>query len=112
MRATSARIARRALWRVASPLDPGEWIGVAGLVVVVGGGVVGGIRAITKKIHDRIDSVEGDMKEWDKLHAAHTTELAVVKTCQENTRVTLDEIKETAAKVNDKLDKVLLAIQK
>lgn len=104
--ATSVPIARRGCSRVASPtLDVGEWLGIIGALVAVVGGLVGWI-------HQRINLVEGEMKEWAKLNAAQDVQLERLKTCGENTAATLAEIKETAIKVNDKLDAVLLAIQK
>lgn len=101
-----------------TPLDVGDWIGIVG---VIGGGVgtlLAWFRSSQKKIHDRIDHVEGDMKDWDKLHADHATQLAVVKTCQENTRANLETIQETTRDTNANLKdlaetvtQVLLAIK-
>lgn len=101
-----------------SPLDAGEWVGIIGLI----GGGIGALAALFRsnngKIHGRIDGVEVEMKEWDKLHADHATQLAVVKVCQENTRDRLEKIDETTRDSNQNLKdlsetvtKVLLAIQ-
>jgi hypothetical protein len=95
-----------------SPLDVGEWIGIVGLVSAAVGWIAAWIRRYVNSVKVRIDLLEVDMKEWDKLHAAHNTQLAVVENCQEHTRVTLEKIQETAVKVDDKLDKVLLALVK
>lgn len=100
-------------------LDTGDWIGLIVTCLIAGaGGAMAFFRRGTQKLNDRIDLVEEDMKEWDKLHAEHNTQLAVVKTCQENTQERLEQIDETTRDTNQSikdlsntLTQVLLAIQ-
>ena len=58
------------------------------------------------------------MKSWQDMHADHNTDLAVLKTCQENTEQRLNEINETTRDTNQSLKEVsqtvtqvLLALQ-
>lgn len=100
-------------------LDLSDYVSLAVTAIIAGmGGAVGFFRNSNKKRDDRLDAMEKEMKEWDKLHAEHNTELAVVKTCQQNTAERLEKIDETTHDTNAKLDKlsdaltqVLLAIK-
>lgn len=101
-------------------LDIGDWVGLAGTALLAGiGGAMAWFRTSTAKLHARMQTVEDEMKEWDRLHAAHTTQLAVVETCQQNTAERLGKIDETTRDTNAKIEhlnetltQVLLAIQR
>ena len=43
------------------------------------------------------------MKNWHNKHAVHDTDIAVVKTCQENTSEQLAKINETTRDTNENL---------
>lgn len=89
---------------------------------VVGGAIAGILTGVSaamawfgstkKRMYVRIGIVEEDMKALIALHAKHTTELAVMQACQENTAQQLEEIKDANLAMNNKLDAVLLAIRK
>ena len=93
-------------------IDVGDWLGIGGLAVTVVGSVVGGVKAMLGKRDDRLTALE-------QGHHDQVTQLAVLKTCQENIHFRLDEIKQEiqvsaengADRVNDKFAQVLEAIK-
>jgi hypothetical protein len=85
----------------------GEWIGLAVTSGIAGmGGAMAWFKNNNLKRDERLTAVEDGMKEWDKLHAAHNTQLAVVETCQINTRDRLESIDETTSDTNRKIEKL------
>ena len=55
------------------------------------------------RMNARIDFLEADMRKWDENHAEHSTQLAVLTNCQENTAQSLVEIKVTTRDTNEAL---------
>lgn len=84
-------------------LSTGDWLGIGGLAATVAGAVVGGVKGMLGKRDERITALELG-------HHDQTTQLAVLQTCQENTNVHLEQIRETTRDTNDKLDMVLASL--
>jgi len=102
-------------------LDIGDWLSLA--VVSVGGGVscaMAWFKASNKKRDAAIEGIQEQMKDYEKLLAAHATQLAVQQACQENINEKLGEIKESvqntalqgAHSVNTQLAAVMNEVQK
>lgn len=81
-------------------LSTGDWLGIGGLASAVVGSVVGGVKSMLNKRDERLTALETG-------HHDQTTQLAVLKTCQENTREHLEQIREATQGTSDKLDLVL-----
>lgn len=96
-----------------SKLDFSDWFAVAVAAIVSGMvGAMGWFSSTSRKLDERIMGVEAEMREWDAKQAAHSTDLAVVKTCQENTAERLAEITEATHATNHKLDRLIDALLK
>jgi len=94
-------------------LTIGEWLTVGAASLIAGiGGAMSWFNGTKKDLIQRMNELESKQEDITMLHNDHQTQLAVVKSCQENTRMTLDELKETARDVNQKLDQVLLGLQR
>jgi ABC-type nickel/cobalt efflux system permease component RcnA len=102
-----------------SKLDFSDWFAVVSAALVSGvGAAMAWFSAGKNRMNARLDFLEADMRQWDQKHADHTTEIAVVQTCQENTARQLEEIGITTRDTNENLKElsqtvtqVLLAIQ-
>lgn len=102
-----------------SKLDLSDWISVIGASVLSGvGAAAAWFNSSKNRLHARLDFVEADMRKWDEAHAIHTTEIAIVKTCQENTAERLELINQTTRDTNENVKElnqtvtqVLLALQ-
>ena len=96
-----------------SKLDFSDWFAVAVAAIISGmAGAMGWFSSTTRKFDERIMGVEAEMHKWDAKHAVHSTDLAVVKTCQENTAERLAEITEATHDTNHKLDRLIDALFK
>ena len=101
-------------------LDLADWFSVIATAILSGISAAMGWFSYTKrKLVERIEGTEAAMKTLSKDYAEHGTQLAVLKTCQENTEKRLDEIGETTRdtnqnlkELNQTLTQVLLKIQK
>lgn len=96
-------------------------LGVVVSVVLVGmGGAMGWFKWKHQQLNTRLDAVEGTVSrhvlESTKDYSNHTTQLAVIQTCQEETKRRLEGIEETTRDTNQKLDTlvrdVITAIQR
>jgi hypothetical protein len=102
-----------------SKLDFSDWFSVVATSLVAGmGAALGFFRTSNNKRDTRIRQVEDAMRQWDERHATHTTDIAVIETCQENTAKQLEAIGVTTRDTNENLKElsqtvtqVLLAIQ-
>lgn len=83
-------------------LGTGDWLGIGGLAASVVGAIVGGVRTMLGARDARLTTLEHG-------HHDQTTELAVLKTCQENTRDQLAQIRETTRDTNEKIDLLVKA---
>ena len=100
-------------------LDISDWVSVIGSAVVAGiGASMAWFISSKNRLHARLDFVEADMRKWDEAHAGHTTDIAIMKTCQENTAERLETINQTTRDTNENLKElsqtvtqVLLALQ-
>lgn len=100
-------------------LDFADWFSVVGTAIVSGiGGAMAWFSSSKRRMHGRINSLEAAMILWNEKHAVHTTEIAVVQTCQENTAKQLELINETTRDTNasikelsQTITQVLLAVQ-
>lgn len=100
-------------------LDFGDYLAAAVVSVIAGvSGAMAWFNNSRQHIYDRLITVETNMKEWDKLNAAHNVQLERVKTCQENTARQLELIQQSTrdtnrglAELSETVTKVLLAIQ-
>jgi hypothetical protein len=81
-------------------LDAGDWVGLGGLALAVIGSVVGGVKSMFGARDTRITNIENG-------HHEQVTQLAVLQTCQENTRQHLEHIRDSTRDTNDKLDLLL-----
>lgn len=102
-----------------SRLDITDWF------AVVAGGILSGLGSAfvwfsnsKRRIHDRLTTVEHTMTGWSDKHAQHTTDIAVIETCAQNTAKQLEAISLTTRDTNEKLEclsgtitQVLLALQ-
>lgn len=102
-----------------SKIDFADWF------AVVVGGMVSGVGAAMawfssskRRMHDRLSAMDCVMAGWNDRHAKHTTDIAVIQTCQESTAKQLDAIGITTRDTNENLKElsqtitqVLLAIQ-
>lgn len=87
-----------------SKLDFSDWFAVAVAALISGvGGAMAWFSASTTRMTTRLDTMEADMEQWDQKHATHDTDIAVVKTCQENTARQLEEIRVTTRDTNENL---------
>jgi hypothetical protein len=84
--------------------DLSSWLfEIVGSFLVAAG--IGGATMFAKskaKIDGRLDCLE-------EGHSAQATQLEVLKTCQENTRDWLKDIKESTEKTNEKIDVLMEA---
>jgi SpoVK/Ycf46/Vps4 family AAA+-type ATPase len=106
---------------VADPtkFDLSDWVSIIGASVLSGiGAAAAWFNSSKNRLHARLDFVEADMRKWDESHALHTTEIAIVKTIQENTSEQLEKINITTRDTNDNLKElsqqmtqILLSIQ-
>jgi ABC-type nickel/cobalt efflux system permease component RcnA len=105
---------------VADPkLDFADWFAVVATALVSGiGGAMAWFNSSKKRMDARMDFLEADMRKWDESHAKHSTDIAVMETCQENTEKHLADIGLTTRDTNEKIEvlsrtvtQVLLAIQ-
>lgn len=102
-----------------SRLDYSDWLSIVGASVVSGiGAAMAWFNSSKNRLNARLDFVEADMRKWDESHAQHTTEIAIVKTCQENTAERLEAINQTTRDTNENVKElnqtvtqVLLALQ-
>ena len=102
-----------------SKMDLSDWISIIGSSIIAGiGGAMAWFNGSKNKLHARLDFLEADMRKWDESHADHTTQLAVLTNCQDNTEKSLVQIKETTRDTNTALKElsktmtdVLLSIQ-
>jgi len=102
-----------------SKLDLSDWVSIIGSSCIAGvGAAMAWFNGSKNKLHARLDFLEADMRKWDESHAKHSTEIAVVQTCQENTAMQLEAIGLTTRDTNENLKElsqtvtqVLLAIQ-
>ena len=102
-----------------SKLDFADWFTVVATALVSGvGGAMAWFNSSNNKRDARMDFLEADMRKWDESHAKHSTEIAVMETCQENTARQLESIGQTTRDTNENLKElsqtvtqVLLAIQ-
>ena len=78
-------------------MSTGDWLGLGGLAATVIGSVVGGVKSLLGKRDARISQLE-------EGHQNQVTQLAVLQTCQENTREHLEHIREATRDTNEKLD--------
>ena len=85
-------------------------------VVVTGIAGVGSAMAwfshAKKELHTRMAEMECKMEGFTDLHAEHSTQLAVVKSCQANTVLILAELKEGQKEIYVKLDDVLKEVRR
>lgn len=84
-------------------LNTGDWLGIGGLAATVVGSVVGGVKSMLGKRDERLTALENG-------HSEQSTQLAVLKTCQENTREHLEHIRESTRDNNDKLDLLVASL--
>lgn len=84
-------------------MSTGDWLGIGGLAATVVGSVVGGVKGMLGKRDERITALEAG-------HHDQTTQIAIIKTCQENTKEHLEQIRETTRDTNEKLDMVLTSL--
>ena len=90
-------------------LDLGDWLSlIAGGVLSGIGGAMAWFRGEKKLIHARMEKLEGDMQGYTEGHRDHTTQLAVIESCQRNTERRLDELTEMGHAALEKLDSILL----
>ena len=94
-------------------LDLGDWLSlIAGGVLSGIGGAMAWFRGEKKLIYARMEKLEGDMQCYTEGHRAHTTQLAVIESCQRNTERRLDELTEMGHLALDKLDTILIQHRK
>lgn len=84
-------------------MNTSDWLGLGGLAATIVGSVVGGVKGMLGKRDERITALETG-------HHDQATQLAVLRTCQENTKVHLEQIRETTRDTNEKLDMVLASL--
>ena len=85
-------------------LDFADWFSVVATAIVSGvAGAMAFFRQSNAKRDARSEQVRVEMAEWDKQQATHTTQLAVLTNCQENTSEALTEIKATTRDTNEAL---------
>jgi hypothetical protein len=106
---------------VADPtkLDFADWFSVVVAAIVSGvGAAMAWFSGSKRRIHGKIADVEAAMTLWNDRHAKHSTDIAVIETCQENTAKQLESISLTTRDTNENLKElsqtvtqVLLAIQ-
>jgi len=102
-----------------SKLDLSDWISIIGSSIIAGvGGAMAWFNGSKNKLHARLDFLEADMRKWDESHADHSTQIAVLTNCQDNTEKSLVQIKETTRDTNESIKdlsktvtQVLLSIQ-
>jgi hypothetical protein len=102
-----------------SKFDLSDWISIIGASALSGiGAAMAWFNSSKNRLNARLDFVEADMRKWDESHAGHTTEIAIVKTCQENTAERLEIINQTTRDTNENMKElsqtitqVLLALQ-
>jgi hypothetical protein len=83
-------------------MDLSDWISIIGSSIIAGvGGAMAWFNSSKNRLHARIDFLEADMRKWDESHADHTTQIAVLSTCQENTSRQLESINVTTRDTND-----------
>jgi hypothetical protein len=82
------------------------------------GGAMAWFNSSNNKRDARMDFLEADMRNWDAAHAKHSTDIAVIETCQEATAKHLESIWQTTRDTNENLKElsqtvtqVLLALQ-
>ena len=91
----------------------GEWLAAAVATILSAlGGTLGGMRYGKTQLLLQIGALRDDMNN-------HTTQLAVLKTCQANTEARLGEIKETTEatnaevkQLNQNLTQILISMSK
>lgn len=84
---------------MASPdkLDFADWFSIIATAMISGiGAAMAWFSSSKREMQKRMTAVEGTMQE-------HATNLAVLKTCQENTESRLNEISETTRDTNQNL---------
>ena len=100
-------------------LDFSDWFAVVATGIVSGiGGAMAWFNSSKHRLHTRMTEMEQTMGTWNEKHAHHSTDIAVVQTCQENTAKQLELIGITTRDTNENLKElsqtvtqVLLAIQ-
>jgi hypothetical protein len=102
-----------------SKLDFSDWFSVVVASLLTGmGGAMAWFSGSKRRMHTKIAVVEEAMSLWHERHAKHSTDIAVIQTCQENTAQQLEAISVTTRDTNENLKElgqtvtqVLLAIQ-
>ena len=100
-------------------LDLDDWFAVVVAALVSGvGGAMAWFNSSKRKMHERIDLLESNMREWDDRHADHNTQLAVLTTCQSNTVKQLEQISESTLEINrdvkalaERITQIVIAVQ-
>ena len=85
-------------------LDFADWFSVVGTAIISGiGGAMAWFNYNKRQLNERMEHMEDQMKTWQEKQATHTTSLAVLQTCQENTERQLEQISETTRDTNENL---------
>ncbi len=91
------------------PVEWGEWVTVIFASVLASilaglGSAMAWFRSEKRALRKDMAGIGMRMDTYDKSHADHSTEIAVMKTCQENTADRLETIMKTLDRLHDKLD--------
>ena len=86
-------------------LDVGDWAAVVALVSAGVGSVMAWFRRGNQSRDARISLLEGTVY-GGPGQAGHETQLAVIRTCQENTNRNLEELKDTTKDTNEKVSEL------
>lgn len=86
-----------------------DWAGALMASIFTGlmagiGGAMAWFKGSKAKIHLRIDEVEGKVDAFQEQKATHDVRLERVETCQENTSVSLTDLKEGQKALHEKMD--------
>lgn len=61
-------------------------------------------RGEKKSMNEKIAILRTSMDDYERAHAEHATQIAVLETCQKNTELRLDSISEVTVDTNRKID--------
>ena len=97
-------------------LDPNDWLGIAATSILTGIGSAmawfnGKEKVIKRELGDRMATIELVQLKHADLHSTHKTELAVIHSNQDHLSSRLDELREGIHSMDEKLDRVLLAVR-